>query len=378
MHIPSLSLMAIMAGVASAKTCYDMTVKVPITARNGVFDKISTPQTNLDATAFALHASTQAANVTADVLSGYATISGLYDISAQYCMPDKGGDSPHVLQILTHGMGFDKSYWDLPYQNYNYSYVDHALSQGYHTLAYDRLGLGKSSHGDAKNEIQSFLELEALAQLTRMVREGSISDSCIKQPSKIVHVGHSFGSAQTYGLTAKYPDLSDGIILTGFSMNASFMGMFISGANFQQARLDKGRESDYTAGYFTSGDISNNMYLYFAPGNFDTDLLAYAEATKQPSTIGEILTVASMAPLNQFAGPVYIINGDKDIPFCGGDCFATGGAAVSIAAAAEPVFPSASTFSAYIQPNTGHGINLHYNATGAYQQIHNFLRANGL
>jgi hypothetical protein len=120
------------------------------------------------------------------------------------------------------------------------------------------------------------------------------------------------------------------------------------------------------------------MYLYFAPGHFDTNLLDFAEATKQPSTIGELLTVASMAPKNKFAGPVYIINGDKDIPFCGGDCFATGGAAESIPAAAKAVFPSASAFAAYIQPNTGHGINLHHNATGAYQQIHNFLAAHGL
>ena len=33
---------------------------------------------------------------------------------------------------------------------------------------------------------------------------------------------------------------------------------------------------------------------------------------------------------------------------------------------------------AYIQPETGHGINLHYNATGAYGVINNFLQAKGL
>ena len=31
-------------------------------------------------------------------------------------------------------------YWDIPFHNYNYSYVDNALSHGYHTLSYDRLG----------------------------------------------------------------------------------------------------------------------------------------------------------------------------------------------------------------------------------------------
>ncbi len=43
-------------------------------------------------------------------------------------------------------------------------------------------------------------------------------------------------------------------------------------------------------------------------------------------------------------------------------------------------FPNlpASNFEAYVQPNTGHGINLHYNATGAYDVIEEFLAAHGL
>ena len=35
-------------------------------------------------------------------------------------------------------------------------------------------------------------------------------------------------------------------------------------------------------------------------------------------------------------------------------------------------------FEAYIQPNTGHGINFHYNATGAYNVIESFLKGKGL
>ena len=38
----------------------------------------------------------------------------------------------------------------------------------------------------------------------------------------------------------------------------------------------------------------------------------------------------------------------------------------------------ASNFTAYIQPNTGHGINLHYNASGAYGVIDNFIASKGL
>jgi hypothetical protein len=41
-------------------------------------------------------------------------------------------------------------------------------------------------------------------------------------------------------------------------------------------------------------------------------------------------------------------------------------------------FPAASAFEAYIQPNTGHGLNFHYNATAGYQVIQDFLGRNGL
>ena len=41
-------------------------------------------------------------------------------------------------------------------------------------------------------------------------------------------------------------------------------------------------------------------------------------------------------------------------------------------------FPAARAFEAYIQPNTGHAINLHYNSTGAYRVMQEFLIAHGL
>ena len=42
-----------------------------------------------------------------------------------------------------------------------------------------------------------------------------------------------------------------------------------------------------------------------------------------------------------------------------------------------PKVPS-TDFEAYIQPNSGHGINLSYNATGAYDVIQTFLKSKGL
>ena len=79
-------------------------------------------------------------------------------------------------------------YWDLPYDNYNYSYVDVALQSGYSTFFYDRLGIGQSSHGEPRNEIQAPLEIAALASLTNMLRNGTVSQISDKF-IKIFHVG---------------------------------------------------------------------------------------------------------------------------------------------------------------------------------------------
>lgn len=111
--MPKLMLagLALLAVQAAAKTCYNCTVEIPVTSRNGIFDNLSTPKTNFEAAAFAISATQQGVNFTEQALSDYATVSGTYKISTQYCMPNAsssgGGAAP--LQILTHGVGFDKT-----------------------------------------------------------------------------------------------------------------------------------------------------------------------------------------------------------------------------------------------------------------------------
>jgi pimeloyl-ACP methyl ester carboxylesterase len=304
-------------------------------------------------------------------------------------------------------------YWDLSFANYNYSYVDAATKAGYCTLSYDRLGIGNSSHGEPRDEIQINLEIEALHQLTMMLQNGSYPG--VNQTfGKTIHVGHSFGSAQTYALVNLYPNISDGAVLTGFSMNSSFVPSFAAGGNFRQANTNAPIRFGNTsarqiqqliaesplADYLTGIDLSDipngqglpNGYLvsnnaeaiqlqFFQPGYFDPAVLTLSDQTKQPVTIGELLTLGSLATMNNYAGPVMVINGEGDVPYCGGNCSATGIPNLpSLAAAVKMSFPNVDTsnFTAYIQPNTAHGINLHYNATAAYDQIIQFLASKGL
>lgn len=69
------------------------------------------------------------------------------------------------------------------------------------------------------------------------------------------------------------------------------------------------------------------------------------------------------------------------MPFCGGNCFDTGDPDVdAIPDTVKNSLPKLSDedFLSYIQPNTGHGINLHYNATGAYNVIGEWLLSKNL
>ena len=99
----------VLAASVAAKSCVNMTVPVTIAARTGVFN-IAVPQTNLDATTFASNITQQGRNFTETALLGYATTAGTYHISTQFCMPsDMDMKTKPTLQILTHGIGFDKT-----------------------------------------------------------------------------------------------------------------------------------------------------------------------------------------------------------------------------------------------------------------------------
>ncbi|KAI1845676.1 hypothetical protein JX266_008287 [Neoarthrinium moseri] len=368
-RITATALLAGLVATAAARQCQNLTIPINTSARNGVFN-YAAPETNIDVTDFILNLVQPGHNLTAELLHDYATISGNYKIAATYCEPDAGPGN--TLQVLTHGIGFDRSYWDFPANNYNYSYVNQALDRGYSTFAYDRLGIGESSHGDPVNEIQSWLEVSALKTLTTMLRETTVPDISTKF-SKIVHVGHSFGSIQSYGLVAQDPAISDGIVLTGFSQNSTFVPLFALGGNFIQANKVAAL-SDYPNGYLAVGDESAVQTNFLAPGDFDPAILEAAYKTGQPVTVGELLTITGPASvLNPFQGPVLVVTGDRDIPFCGGNCTVS---EPSIPAMAKQFFPKASCFEAFDVPESGHGLNLEYTWPTTYKTILDFLDKN--
>ncbi|OTA63563.1 hypothetical protein K449DRAFT_368356 [Hypoxylon sp. EC38] len=355
-------LLASLTAVATARNCQNLTVPISISARNTNFS-LQAPATNVDVSNFILNFSQPGVNFTEQALgpngapnstSGeFATITGTYSIGATYCEPDSGPGS--ALQILTHGVAFDRSYWDFPAHDYNYSYVNAALARNYSTFAYDRLGLGSSSHGEPVNEIQTGLEVAALHALTTQLRQAAVPGIAASY-DKVLHVGHSYGSVQTWALTAMYEGISDGIVLTGFSESGDFVPYFMLGGNYILAHDASPTLASYPAGYLAPADVTAIQINFFAPGNFDPDILDAAYRGGQPVTIGELMTLGGVTTGNNtFGGPVLIVTGERDIPFCGGNCDVSN---PSIPAQANQSFPNTSYFDTIIVPGAGHGLNL--------------------
>ncbi|KAI1142438.1 hypothetical protein F5Y05DRAFT_409584 [Hypoxylon sp. FL0543] len=394
-------LLASLAAVATARNCKNLTVPISISARNTNFT-LQAPATNIDVTNFVLDYSQAGVNFTQQALgpnaapnstSGeFATITGTYTIGATYCEPDAGPGS--ALQILTHGIAFDRSYWDFPAQGHNYSYVNAALARNYSTFAYDRLGLGGSSRGEPVNEIQTGLEVSALHALTTLLRRAAVPGVAASY-DKVLHVGHSYGSVQTWVLTATHEGVSDGIVLTGFSQDGDFVPYFMLGGNYVRASDASPALAGYPPGYLASADITAVQINFFAPGNFDPAILEASYAAGQPVTIGELMTLGGETTGNNtFGGPVLIVTGGKmpatdfleltrglkklicffvlerDIPFCGGNCDAS---SPPIPAQAKQSFTNASYFDAVIVPGAGHGLNLEFSAQATYASILDFL-----
>ncbi|PHH66145.1 hypothetical protein CDD81_208 [Ophiocordyceps australis] len=363
------------ASAVAAKRCREARFSFDLSARNTVFD-IAVPRTEIEVTDFFLNLGRQNFNFSAALANGHRTIAGKYTLAATYCEPNNGpGDA---IQIMTHGIGFDRTYWDYGYQNDYYSYVNRAIEHGYSTLTWDRLGIGHSTHLNPISELQIFLEVAALRALTQHVRSGQLC-GVNHRFSKIVHVGHSFGSAITFSLTQMDPTITDAIVLTGYSQQTGFMSGFALGGDFVPVSSLPTLVHNYTAGYVAPRSSVGVQTNFFAQGDFDPKMLTIATKNQQPAALGELLTLGSTGTMSPYGGAVQIITGERDIPFCGGDCFNTksiAGSAPNLLETSRSNFANAHNFSATVVPHAGHGLNFQYSCRFTYKAMLDFLQYN--
>ncbi|KAH7356793.1 Alpha/Beta hydrolase protein [Rhexocercosporidium sp. MPI-PUGE-AT-0058] len=369
------SITILFSGVLSHSTCSDIDTRtcqeytIPVNVTSQVFIA-SYPRfkDNFDVVQFFTTLGSRSSLVP---FSGAKNVTAAYSIGATICSPCKSTRKEKTLLLASHGLGYDRRYWDSGVEAANYSFVDFAISRGYSVFSYDRLGTGKSSKVSGYDVPQSTTQLAILQQLTSLVRNGNYT-SAFGRPSKLVHIGHSYGSQLSNGLIATTPGLSDGVILTGLSYGET-SGSFLKEWGFRIAELQApgkwpGRDNNYVTGV----DIYGNTATFFHGDSYSKKIARYNEDLKQPVASIELLTFRALpqkAPM--FSKPLMVIAGEFDAAFCDGNC-------TGILAPLDSYFPNATDFQAVVHPAVGHGINFSYNATGAYTVMLDYLKKHGL
>jgi pimeloyl-ACP methyl ester carboxylesterase len=313
-------------------------------------------------------------NVTTQVNGGQTTTSGSFNIHAKLCYPAsaKSQDSYNSLLFLIHGIGYDKSYWDLAS---GFSFVDYAASQGYPTFSYDRLGTGLSTKPDPIQVTQSQIQVQIAHQLIQSLRAGTISNHKF---TKIAGAGHSYGSIQSVGIAAQYPADLDAIILQGFSINSNGLGLTF--ADFNSAIASQNQPLRFgllPSGYLVTDSPISNQFAFFTYPNYPQSLFNSIDAAKQPFSIGDALTLTAPVVPTSYTGPVNVVLGDSDLIFCQGNCYYPVDQAAVVQGALFPAANVAGSAS-YLVQGTGHAVNAHNNAPKAFAQMIAFVKNNGI
>ena len=204
---------------------------------------------------------------------GQTTIAATFEIDSTLCFP-----ANHTLflqvqnvQVLTHGIGLDKSYWDIAP---GYSYVDAAAAAGYATLAYNRLGVRQSDHPDPLQVVQSYSDVEILHGIVSLLKAGKLGEKAFKS---VIVVGHSYGSIVQLVQTAKYPHDVEAAVLTGFVNNVANFPFTVGANNPAIANLNDPSKFGHLSNGYIVHDTPISVQLPFFRFPF------FDQASKSPS-----------------------------------------------------------------------------------------------
>jgi pimeloyl-ACP methyl ester carboxylesterase len=283
---------------------------------------------------------------------------------------DIDGLANSLTQILTHGLGYNRTYWDFYVpgsSDPSFSHVYAATAAGYSTLSWNRLGITPSTIADPYTEVQGLPQAQLLIALTQMARAGKIPG--MKTPPKhIINVGHSFGSQLTVGMAALAPDVSDAVVLTGINGDTSGIASVLGTSWFRLANEfepERFPKQTYSNGWLTWATASDNQFSFFWYPNFKPEVLATAEAVKHPFTLGEIFgggLLPQQAPA--FKKPVLFLASEHDA-VCRFDCSGD----FDVDGPAYARFNGTKDIEVFMVPGAGHALPLHTNVTVGYEAL---------
>ncbi|KAH6908968.1 Alpha/Beta hydrolase protein [Coprinopsis sp. MPI-PUGE-AT-0042] len=330
--------------------------------------KITAPKTQFELTGFATRFNSETSNVTAEVVGGDVPNNKTYNIWTQLCLPATQ-DEKKTVEITVHGYGFDHQYWNFGGPGSKYNYVEAALKSGHGVLIFDRLGTGNSSKPDGITEVQTPTETEITAELVRYLKNkpnGAVFD-------RVIGVGHSYGSVLLINVASKYPDLLDASVITGFAPYGPAFRAAFAGFAMTIAKLNNPiRLVSLPTSYWVSPDLVANQQVFYRYPSFDSAVILAAEANKGTITLGELLTQNAEIALS-YTKPVFAVTGDRDYPFCAGNCWQEVDGNTNIVSLNKLFFPSVDKFDVYIPAETGHNANLHHSSQEVFGRIQEWI-----
>ncbi|PVI03081.1 alpha/beta-hydrolase [Periconia macrospinosa] len=314
-------------------------------------------------------------------------VSGTFNISARFCEPtQKVFEREQSVQLLLHGFLSSKSYWhglDYPNATFDgqYSWAQHAASQGYYTLSIDNLGSGDSDRLDPITVVQFPLQSQILLRIIACLRSGTLTPRIPTKFNTVIMAAHSYGSLHARELTIAHPtSAADAYILTATAWNPLGLNAIVSAATAGSASVVDPSLSHLQPAYMSGRLSAWEKYLYPPQGAVDPQLIAFEKSEfAHTYTVGELAS-PKLNTTSDFTGPVLLITGRNDVLVCSPpgsnattDC---GVGNQSIPAQMANVYPRAQ-FGFYVPDKTGHNINLGYSATEAFGAAHMFLEEYG-
>ncbi|KAF6743946.1 hypothetical protein DFP72DRAFT_858203 [Ephemerocybe angulata] len=359
--------------------CFDTVLPISITANN-IELKLSAPRNQQELTDIWTRATSLTSNVTAEIIGGPVTNKATYKIWTQLCVPSKPDAAKTVANVVLNvELASTIPIGTLADLGRSTTTLRRLSRQGMPSSSMTGSGLGSQTSQMVSRNSNSRRKLEIASELVKYLRAKPRGN----QFNRVVGIGHSYGSTEKgsaqlsvtlLSLVGKYGNVLDAAILTGFTAGGGLgLTAFAAVGWTIAAQQNPKRFGSLPTSYMTTEGISNSQSFFFRYGNYETAVLQAAEATKATATLGELFTGAANPALN-YTNPVFMVTGDKDYPFCGGNCYQKING-TNLVDASKVVFPAVpeSKFSTFIPAETGHGNNLHLSAPEAYGKIQDWI-----
>jgi len=302
--------------------------------------------------------------------NGTATVTGTFSLAAIYCSPPPDVHETGILQLLSHGSTYNKSYWT----GFGIHRVNNwplfAADRGYHTLAVDRLGHGLSKpFPDPVASVQVGLHVALVRAILSSLRQPN-NPLRHKPFTRFVYVGHSYGSVVGVALVAAEPQSVAALVLTGHSTTPYPPVLSALTAGLESARLTlPGRFGSLPAGYGVLANGSLREHSFYTD-RYDRALAARDNQLQDTVAVGELLVSApGFTPVPGYRGPVMVVTGAVDQLLCN----PAAGTCEDILNRTGLLFPASARYDYYAPPRTGHNVVLHESAWDTMKVVHHWL-----